>query len=181
MAHSVRRLSCAAAAAVLLGCLGPALLAVAADALDTSLYRGGGWTDDRGRAVDLADYAGRRTALTMAYSTCKRTCSFTLKKLLALQADADRDGVAMEFVIVSYDPANDDAAAWRDYRNRHHLHRDNWHFLTAGSAQTRALAARLGLADYWSYDDHVMHDFAIVLLNREGRIEKRFGWSDQSG
>jgi len=181
MAHRFHRLMRAAAAAGLLACMSHAPLAAAADPPDTTLYRGGGWTDEHGRGVNLADYAGRRTVLTMAYSTCKRTCSFTLKKLLALQADADRDGVRMEFVIVSFDPANDDAAAWRDYRNRHQLHRNNWHFLTGSAAQTRALANRLGLADYWSYDDHVMHDFGIVLLDREGRIEKRLGWADQSG
>ena len=150
-------------------------------AAQASLYEPGlHWTDDSGRQTSLAEFAGHRTILTMAYATCRRTCSFTLKKLVAMQHEADRRHESLDFVVVSFDPVNDNAAAWRTYRQNHHLDRANWHFLTGDLAHTRRLAQRIGIGDYWTYDEHVMHDVGVVLLDAEGKVEKRLGWHDLS-
>lgn len=160
----------------------PSVFAQERAAPTASPYRGDArWTDDRGREVRLSEFAGHRTVVTMAYSNCRRTCSFTLKKLVALQAEADRSGQPIEIVVVSLDPTLDDAASWREYRLRHHLDRANWHFLTGSESATRDLARWIGLGEYWKYDDHVMHDFGMVLIDTAGRVEKRLGYSDLAG
>jgi cytochrome oxidase Cu insertion factor (SCO1/SenC/PrrC family) len=75
--------------------------------------------------------------------------------------------LSAEFLVVSYDPGNDDPAAWRRYRADHRLHRDNWHFLSGTPADTERLARVLGF-DFWRDGEHVMHEFRIVALDVDG-------------
>jgi protein SCO1 len=183
-AHARRAARVTIAATLLAATLGVAAPAPAQERSTTGTlpFRGESqWTDDRGRVVRLSDFAGRRTILTMAYPNCRRTCSFTLKKLVSLQDEADRNAQPVEIVVVSLDPARDDAQAWRQYRQRHHLSRANWHFLTGGEADTRDLARWIGLGEYWKYDDHVLHDFGMVVIDTAGRVERRLGYADLTG
>ena len=91
----------------------------------------------------------------------------TMTRLTEVQRELDVRGTSAEFVIVSYDPDNDDAAAWRRYRASHHLLRDNWHFLSGTPIDTERLARALGF-EFWRDVDHVMHGFRIVALGSDG-------------
>jgi len=84
-----------------------------------------------------------------------------------LQQALDARGLSAEFLVVSYDPANDDPLAWRRYRTRHGLFRGNWHFLSGTPADTERLARVLGF-EFWRDGEHVMHDFRIVALDGDG-------------
>ena len=136
------------------------------------------FTDDRGHPVHPSDFVGRRTVVTMAYAACRRTCSFTLKKLQSMQSQADERHERLEFVIVSFDPERDTPAEWARYRRHHGLERPNWHFLSGTRRSTRELADRIGIGDFWSYDDHVLHDFAAVVVDDQGHVERRLRWKD---
>jgi cytochrome oxidase Cu insertion factor (SCO1/SenC/PrrC family) len=125
------------------------------------------WRDDHGEQMKLATLQGRRIFVTMAYSTCHRICPLTLARLADLQRDLDVRGLSAEFLIVSYDPSNDDAAAWHRYRTSHGLLRGNWHFLVGTQPDTERLASILGF-EYWRDGEHVMHDFRIVALADDG-------------
>ena len=91
----------------------------------------------------------------------------TMTRLAQVQRDLDARGMSAEFIVVSYDPSNDDAAAWRRYRASHRLLRDNWHFLSGTPADTERLARALGF-EFWRDGEHVMHDFRIVALAGDG-------------
>jgi protein SCO1/2 len=118
---------------------------------------------DDGRTVSLPRWKGRQVILTMEYSNCRFLCSITLKKLRDIQEEADRRKLALDFVIVSLDPANDTPASWQAYRRTRDLHRPNWHFLTGSRATTDRIVGLLGVK-WWYYDEHIMHDFKIVRL-----------------
>ncbi|HEY4443572.1 MAG TPA: SCO family protein [Steroidobacteraceae bacterium] len=125
------------------------------------------WRDERGATLRLSALHGQRVFVTMAYTSCHRICPMTIMQLVRLQQELDAQGTSAEFLIVSYDPDNDDAAAWRRYRTSHHLLRDNWHFLSGTATDTERLARALGF-EFWRDGDHVMHDFRIVALDSEG-------------
>jgi cytochrome oxidase Cu insertion factor (SCO1/SenC/PrrC family) len=125
------------------------------------------WRDERGETLRLSALHGRRIFVTMAYTSCHRICPMTMTRLAEVQQELDARGMSAEFVIVSYDPDNDDAAAWRRYRASHHLLRDNWHFLSGTSTDTERLARVLGF-EFWRDGEHVMHDFRIVALGSDG-------------
>jgi protein SCO1/2 len=125
------------------------------------------WRDDRNEQMKLTSLQGRRIFVTMAYATCHRICPLTMARLADVQRGLDERGLSAEFLIVSYDPVNDDAAAWHRYRTSHGLLRDNWHFLIGTQHDTERLAKVLGF-EYWQDGDHVMHDFRIVALANDG-------------
>ena len=125
------------------------------------------WQDDRGQTLRLQALRGRRIFVTMAYTACHRICPMTMARLGELQRDLDALNMSAEFLIVSYDPSNDDSVAWQRYRTNHHLVRGNWHFLSGTPADTARLAAVLGF-ESWRDGEHVMHDFRIVALGGDG-------------
>jgi protein SCO1/2 len=136
------------------------------------------WTEDSGKVVSLDQWKGRTVIISMAYSTCRRTCSATFKKLEELQAALDLRKQEAEIVLVSYDPKNDTPETWAQYRRQRGLNRKNWHFLSGSERDTKQLSRLLGLADFWSYDGHVLHDFKISILNPVGVIIKQLAWQD---
>ena len=125
------------------------------------------WRDDHGETLRLQALKGALIFVTMAYTSCHRICPMTMARLAELQRDLDARGTSAEFVIVSYDPRNDDPAAWRRYRTSHGLLRGNWHFVSGTLPDTERLASELGF-EFWRDGDHVMHDYRIVALGRDG-------------
>ena len=125
------------------------------------------WQDDSGKPITLTGLAGERVVLTMAYANCHRICPMTIDSLKRLQKAMDERGERAQFVIVGYDPDNEDAATWRQYRLSHHLARTNWHFLTGTPADTAQLAHQLHF-ELWKYDEHVMHDSRVLLFDVDG-------------
>ena len=135
------------------------------------------WVDSDGAVHTLDDYKGRPVVITMAYTTCRKTCSASMLVLREMQdilARRSRDAV---FVVVSYDPSHDSPAEWRSYREARKLPA-NWHFLSGAEADTRRLADFLGLK-YWAYDEHVMHDFRIVVFGADGNRKNDISWEQR--
>jgi len=125
------------------------------------------WRDDRGETLRLSALHGQRIFVTMAYTSCHRICPMTMTRLEQVQREIDARGMSADFIIVSYDPGNDDSAAWRRYRESHGLLRVNWHFLSGTPDDTERLARLLGF-EFWRDGEHVMHDFRIVALGGDG-------------
>lgn len=127
------------------------------------------WRDDTDHSFNLYTLRGRPVVLTMAYATCHRICPMTMQRLQRVQESFDARGINAEFVIVGYDPENDDPSAWRRYRRNRHLTRPSWHFLV-GSPQQVSRFARVLAFDFWKADDHVMHEQRIVYLDPNGAL-----------
>ena len=129
----------------------------------------GAWRDDRGQLFDLRTLQGHAIVLTMAYATCHRVCPLTMRRLQQLQRDLDRRGASAEFLVIGYDPDNDDPAAWRQYRATRHLTRSNWHFLVGTRAAVEQTARQLGF-EFWKMDQHVVHDSRILYFDEHGTL-----------
>lgn len=125
------------------------------------------WRDETDHSFDLYALRGHPVVLTMAYATCHRICPMTMQRLERLQESFDARRVDAEFVVVGYDPENDDPAAWRRYRRTRHLTRPNWHFLVGSPQQVERFAHVLAF-EFWKADDHVMHDGRILYLDPQG-------------
>ena len=138
----------------------------------------GNWEDDQERQVTMAQWAGRPALLTMAYGSCRRICSTSLRLLQQAQQDADARNLELSVIVVSLDPKSDTPAAWREFRTEHRLQRTNWHFLGGKAALTRRVADMLEMK-YWVYDDHVLHDLRIAAVNATGHIVARIDWVDE--
>lgn len=134
------------------------------------------FVDDHGATRALSAWSGRPMIIAMAYGACRSICSTTLRTLEDIQSVADRKGVPIEIVVVSIDPSEDTPQAWAEYRKARRLARTNWTFLSGSKGSTRTLAHFLGIK-FWTYDEHVMHDFKIVRLNADGGVGASIDWS----
>jgi cytochrome oxidase Cu insertion factor (SCO1/SenC/PrrC family) len=150
------------------GCLAGVLLASVTVAQAGALLTGSGpWVDQRSLPLDADSLLGRHVVVSMAYGACRRICTTSLRLMEQLQQLADQRGLALDFVVVGLDPAEDRPADWAALQRERGLERRNWHFLSGSVQASRAVAARLGVS-IWRIDSHLMHDFKIVLLSPTG-------------
>jgi cytochrome oxidase Cu insertion factor (SCO1/SenC/PrrC family) len=161
-----------------LTCLGFALIALmfsaSASAQLFSRFGSVHWTDADGVTRTLDEYKGRPIVMTMSYTACRKTCSSSMLVLRKMQEILTRRGSDVSFVVVSYDPSHDSPAQWRRYRDARRLPA-GWHFLSGAEPDTRQLADFLDLK-YWIYDEHVMHDFRIVIFDANGNRKRDILW-----
>lgn len=125
------------------------------------------FVDETGKRASLSHWAGAQTVVSMEYSACKFVCSTNWKRLLDIQAEADRQSLPVRFLIVSIDPMNDTPAAWRDYRQARGMTRTNWAFVTGNRSATDKVVSALGVK-WWYFNEAIMHDFRILRLNSVG-------------
>ena len=128
----------------------------------------GEFIDESGTRAALSHWAGEQTVVSMEYSACKFVCSTNWKRLLDIQAEADRQKKPIRFLIVSLDPANDSPAAWRDYMKIRGLTRNNWNFLTGNRVATDRVISALNVK-WWYFNEAIIHDFRVVGINAKGR------------
>jgi cytochrome oxidase Cu insertion factor (SCO1/SenC/PrrC family) len=165
---------------LLLGVAGLQSTAPAAEPTVANLYElPFDWQDEHGELARLGQWQGHTLMLTMAYSICREVCSYTLHRLEQLQQSAASAGLAVDIVVVSYDPSVDGPGSWLIYRRRHHLLRTDWHFLTGSDAVTKQFAAALDFPS-WLYDEHRVHDFKILLINPAGEIASTLTWANRN-
>jgi protein SCO1/2 len=125
--------------------------------------------DEWGRAIQFDEFRGHPVVATMAYATCRRACPATVATLKQLERMVAAEGRTVEFVIVGYDPQNDDPRAWRDYRANHGIKGEHWQFLTGTEASTLRFSRRFGFP-FWRVDEHVMHKQRLVVLDEKGHL-----------
>jgi protein SCO1/2 len=136
------------------------------------------WVDSDDRTTGLDAFKGRLLVMTMAYTECRKTCSSSMLIMRQIQDILARRGLDASFVVVSYDPDRDSPSQWRRYRALRKLP-GNWHFLSGPVDDTRQLASFLELK-YWPYDDHVMHDFRIVIFDAGGHRLRDILWESSA-
>jgi protein SCO1/2 len=166
-----------AALAALLS-LGAILRTARAAQADNAYELDFGFLDESRRTRHLAEWQGQPVVMTMAYGACRRVCSSTVRQLERLQTMAQQRGQPLQLLVVSLDPAQDRPEDWAALQREHKLDAACWHFLCGSAQATRAVANFLGLR-YWSYDDHIVHDFRIARLDAQGRIVASLRWVDE--
>ncbi len=134
------------------------------------------WTDSNGQELRLSTLRSPLIVMTMAYTACRKVCGMTTLVLSDIQKRLDAMRIDADFVIVSYDPASDSPAEWRDYRLHRNLTRDNWHFLSGDADTTKKLARGLDL-NFWTDHDHIIHDFRIILFDTKWRALGEVDWA----
>lgn len=139
------------------------------------------WKDDGGREVRLSKWRGTRLVLTMSYTSCTKLCNtLTLNKLKEIQARLDKKTEKAEFVIFTFDPEHDSPGELAAYRKRMGITAPNWHYLVGSREDTLKISRFLGLDGFWRMDDHLIHDFRILVLNASGNTERVLDWNHRS-
>ncbi|MCD6023678.1 MAG: hypothetical protein K0Q91_594 [Fibrobacteria bacterium] len=134
------------------------------------------WKLDDGRQMRLVELRGKPRVMALFFSRCDDVCPMLTGQLKALEGEMPADlRERTGFVLITLDPAGDDTTSLRGYRRRMNLSKKHW-LLARGSADdTRELANLLGVTYQPKKNDgQIDHNGLVVLLDKEGRIVKKF-------
>jgi len=136
--------------------------------------------DERGAAVQLGDYFGKRpVVLVFAYYDCPMLCTQVIRGLAsALGVLSLQPGTDFEIVTVSFNPA--DTAATAAAKKAMYLERYTrdgaagaWHFLTGDPPAIAQLTKAAGFRYAWDADTkQFAHPSGIIVLTADGRLAR---------
>ena len=130
--------------------------------------------DQDGRPLAWRQLRGRPTMVSMFYANCHLMCPLIVASGKALQTRLEpRQRDALDFAVISIDPARDTPAALREVAQAHRLDDAHWRLLRPDDADVRTLAAALGIRYRAQPDGTFNHTSVLVLLDRDGRIVAR--------
>jgi protein SCO1 len=133
----------------------------------------GSWKSDQGDSLQLSRWKGRTVIATLAFTSCKSTCSMIVSKLKKLEASlADARAPLPEIVVFSIDPQVDTPAVMAEFKKRMGVDRKNWHFLSASDKQVRKVSAwlEMGYGEKAS-TGRIMHTNKIAAIGERGFVD----------
>jgi protein SCO1/2 len=129
-------------------------------------------TDQDGHAAPWAAHRGTPQIVSMFYASCTMVCPMIIDTMKATRRAAG-DPAALDLLAVSFDPARDNTDALRRYAAAHRLDLRWWTLAHATPADTRSLAALLGVQYRPLPDGDFNHSSVLLLLDADGRIVAR--------
>lgn len=127
-----------------------------------------------GRAEPIAATAGRVRVVSMFYASCPMVCPLTFETIRQIEKSltaAERPLFGV--VVISIDPARDTPDALHTLAKARHLDEKAWRIGRASPADTRTLAAALGIQFRALDNGDFNHSTVLVLLDPQGRIVGR--------
>jgi protein SCO1 len=132
------------------------------------------WTDQRGRAVRLADLRGHPTVVVMLYGSCVTACPVLLRDAeLIDRALAAADRARTRFLVVTFDPERDTPERMAAYAAEKGLEDERWSFLTGDDRAVKRLAGVLGVRYRPDGQGGFAHSNLITVLDPEGVVAAR--------
>lgn len=131
-------------------------------------------TSDTEEFVTLSKWRGKKVVFAMLYPKCTSACPLILGKLKAIQSALEKSKTKVDFVLVSFDTAEESAAHLREYRSHMNLGWPNWTFLFGKEKDIRFLSNLVNIR-YWQNpkSKDISHDNVILLLNEKGEVHRR--------
>jgi protein SCO1 len=130
--------------------------------------------DQNGRPFSLVDYRGRTVLVDFIYTSCPTICGVLgddFRNVLTLargRPDADID-----LLSISFDPANDDHWALRQYAARYGATAPHWRVATpANQDGLNALLHAFGVVVIADGFGGFVHSSAVYMIDRRGRLAR---------
>jgi protein SCO1/2 len=131
-------------------------------------------TDQQARKSDWRARRGKPQLVSMFYTSCQYICPLIVDSGKAIEkrltpAEQQRIGI----LLISMDPARDDAAALKAVADKRKLDPQRWTLAAPPADDVRAVAGVLGIRYRQLADGEFNHTSALVLLDKDGRILAR--------
>lgn len=132
-----------------------------------------------------ADLAGRPAYVTAVYTHCPDVCLMTMQQTKRVRDALGADSSAVQFVVLTFDPARDTPAVLRRYARTWGAG-PSWRLATGDSTEVAGLMDRLGVRVEVSQRDTLAsgrayyalsHTDKALLLDAEGRVVETYGGS----
>ena len=135
-------------------------------------------TDETGSSHRLNKWAGCQVLLTMAYTTCTRTCPMTVRLLKEIEKQISPSRQCTAVIIVSLDPRGDTPENISEFKSRYGITSPDWHYLRASAKTTSELSKFLGV-DQFYLSEHLAHKLKIWWLAPGGELKRVFDWENR--
>jgi protein SCO1/2 len=158
-------------------------LTLAESISDTSIYNvNSSWTSQDNKTVKLTDFKGKIIVTSMIYMGCKSSCPLTVAKMKEVEKLISADVKSkVHFVLFSFDLKNDTPEAFQKYAKKNHLSLDQWTFLTnKDESNVREISTLIDFKYKSLPSGEFEHSFALVALDKEGRIIGRTEGSEMN-
>ncbi len=131
--------------------------------------------DQRGRPFVLGGTAAGATVVTFFYSRCRdaNECPLTSAKFARLQTLLANDPARL--VEITLDPAHDTLPVLARYGAAFGADPKRWRLALGTAASTSMLERRLDVAVSRSPEGDFVHDDAVIVLDRDGRLADTIG------
>jgi protein SCO1/2 len=131
--------------------------------------------DQSGKPVTLASLRGTTLLVDFVYTHCMGPCPILTSKHVELQRALPPETRARtRFVSITLDPANDTPDALSHYAQQRGADLSDWSFLTGPEADVADVVHRFGVGTLRAPDGSIDHVVATFVVDRDGRIAKRF-------
>ena len=135
--------------------------------------------DQRGRALSFSRFRGQALVLSFIYTRCADAtmCSLVSAKYARLQRMLGREPIHL--IEATLDPAYDTPAVLARYGTTFGADAARWTLATGEASAVADLAARAGIVTT-ATPLGIIHSEAVLILDRDGRLEKLIGgnrWS----
>ncbi len=158
-------------------------LAVAESIPDNSIYNvNSSWISQDNKSVKLADFRGKIVVTSMIYMGCKSSCPLTVAKMKEVEKLISADIKSkVHFVLFSFDLKNDTPEVFQKYAKKHHINLNQWTFLTnKDESNVREISTLIDFKYKSLPKGEFEHSFALVALDKEGRIIGRTEGSEMN-
>ncbi|HKA13486.1 MAG TPA: SCO family protein [Myxococcota bacterium] len=131
--------------------------------------------DQDAHPISLVSLRGKAVLLDFVYTSCPGPCPILTglhQKVRDGLSEADRARV--QLVSITLDPERDTPAALRAWAGARRLDTRGWTFATGPSADVDAVVRAYGVGRVRSPSGEIEHTIATFLIDREGRIVRRY-------
>jgi len=140
---------------------------------ENSVYRIPALTlrDQQGEVFAFDSLRGEPRIVGMFYGSCQMACPLQIEYLKRLQhAVRAKSGQSIPVLLVSFDPARDDAAMLRKVAGEHHVQAPTFRLARPEHGDEGMLAGVLGIAYRQLPGGGFSHNVKVSLLDARGRI-----------
>ncbi|WP_457097413.1 SCO family protein [Lysobacter sp. P5_B9] len=131
-------------------------------------------TNQAGQASDWRLRRGKPQLVSMFYTSCKYICPLIVDSGKAIEKNlTPAQQQQLGILLISMDPARDDAAALKAIADKRNLDTRRWTLSAPPAADVRTVAGVLGIRFRQLADGEFNHTSALVLLDKDGRILAR--------
>ncbi|GAB3376733.1 SCO family protein [Lysobacter rhizosphaerae] len=131
-------------------------------------------TNQAGQASDWRLRRGKPQLVSMFYTSCKYICPLIVDSGKAIEKNlTPAQQQQLGILLISMDPARDDAAALKAIVDKRNLDTQRWTLSAPPAADVRTVAGVLGIRFRQLADGEFNHTSALVLLDKDGRILAR--------
>jgi protein SCO1 len=137
-------------------------------------------TDQNGRKVSLARFAGKVVAVTFVYVRCPfPNYCFRLSTNFARLQERFRKELGRDLVLLTIiiDPVHDSSQNVQDYARIWHADPGAWHFLSGSPAEIQQVCALFDM-NYYPDEALLVHSFHTVVIDRQGKLASNIEGND---